>query len=105
VWVKYGRALEFHAGENDRLTNVAAIPCVAKESRSGRRDELSAAPSEFVTARGKGSGSSSVPGSPDLRLEALPDSTRPAELRRLGYTVERIGETQRILPHARSPSA
>jgi hypothetical protein len=32
--------------------------------------------------------------------DALPDSTLPDQLRALGYTVKRTGETQRILPHA-----
>jgi hypothetical protein len=35
-----------------------------------------------------------------MRLEGLLASTRSAELLRLVYTVERIGETQHILPHA-----
>jgi hypothetical protein len=35
-----------------------------------------------------------------MRFQALPDSGLPASLRSMGYIVEPIGETQRILPHA-----
>jgi hypothetical protein len=42
----------------------------------------------------------SVPGDPEMRFEALPDSALPAALRSMGYVVEQTGETQRILPHA-----
>jgi hypothetical protein len=42
----------------------------------------------------------SVPGDPEMRFEALPDSGLPAALRGLGYIVEPTGQTQRILPHA-----
>ena len=35
-----------------------------------------------------------------MRFQALPDSALPASLRSVGYIVEPIGETQRILPHA-----
>ena len=42
----------------------------------------------------------SVPGDPDVRLQTLVGSPLPGQLRKLGYIVERTGETQRILPHA-----
>jgi hypothetical protein len=42
----------------------------------------------------------SVPGDSEMRFQALPDSTLPGAHRELGYIVEPIGETQRILPHA-----
>ena len=35
-----------------------------------------------------------------MRFQALPDSALPASLRSMGYIVEPIGETQRILLHA-----
>jgi hypothetical protein len=42
----------------------------------------------------------SVPGDVDMRFQALPGSGLPDALLNLGYIVEPIGETQRILPHA-----
>jgi hypothetical protein len=42
----------------------------------------------------------SVPGAPEVTMECLPGSLRPDDLRKLGYVVEKIGESQRILPHA-----
>ena len=38
----------------------------------------------------------SVPGDREMHFLAPPGSPLPAELRKLGYIVERIGETQRI---------
>jgi hypothetical protein len=35
-----------------------------------------------------------------MRFQALPDSALPASLRSMGYIVEPIGETPRILAHA-----
>jgi hypothetical protein len=60
--------------------------------------ERFAALNEFVTARH--GWLVSVPGDPEMRFQALPDSALPASLRAMGYIVEPIGETQRILPHA-----
>lgn len=62
------------------------------------RKELFAALNEFVTKRG--AWLTSIPGDKEVRMECLPDSTLPDELRKLGYTVESDGETERILPHA-----
>lgn len=42
----------------------------------------------------------SVPGDVEVTMECLPDSTLPAELRKLGYDVSESGEGQRILPAA-----
>jgi hypothetical protein len=42
----------------------------------------------------------SVPGDPAMRFDALPGSPLPAQLAALGYIVERIGQSQRILAHA-----
>jgi hypothetical protein len=36
----------------------------------------------------------------ELRFEALPGSPLPDQLVAMGYIVEKIGESQRILPHA-----
>jgi hypothetical protein len=41
----------------------------------------------------------SVPGDPEMRFQALPDSALPGLLRGMGYIVEQTGQTQRILPH------
>jgi hypothetical protein len=35
-----------------------------------------------------------------MRFQALPDSGLPAAVRDLGYVVEHMGQSQRILPHA-----
>jgi hypothetical protein len=40
----------------------------------------------------------SVPGDPEVRLETLPNSPLPAELKRLGYELADDGEGERILP-------
>jgi len=52
----------------------------------------------FVQARG--GWVVSVPGAADLRFEALPGSPLPGQLIALGYIVIKIGESERILPHA-----
>jgi hypothetical protein len=62
------------------------------------RKELFAALNEFVTKRG--AFLTSIPGEKEVRMECVPDSTVPDELRKLGYTVEPDGEGERILPHA-----
>jgi hypothetical protein len=40
----------------------------------------------------------SIPGEVEVEMQALPDSTLPAEIAKLGYDVREIGETERILP-------
>jgi hypothetical protein len=40
----------------------------------------------------------SIPGAREVELQTLPDSTLPGDLERLGYRLEEIGETERILP-------
>jgi hypothetical protein len=62
------------------------------------RKELFAALNEFVTKR-RGY-LTSVPGDKEVRMECLPDSTLPDELRKLGYKVEADGEGERILHSA-----
>jgi hypothetical protein len=62
------------------------------------RKQTFAALNDFVSARQ--GWLTSVPGDIDIRLEAVPDATLPVALRGLGYIVEPIGRTQRILPHA-----
>jgi hypothetical protein len=42
----------------------------------------------------------SVPGDPEVRMECLPGSTLPDELRQLGYDVSEIGDGERILAAA-----
>jgi hypothetical protein len=62
------------------------------------RKERFAALNAFITAqRGW---MTSIPGDTEMRFEAVPGSPLPALLEGQGYIVERIGETQRILPHA-----
>jgi hypothetical protein len=56
-----------------------------------------AALNEFVNARG--GWVVSVPGDPALRMECLPDSRLPDDLRAVGYDVREIGDGERILPH------
>ena len=46
------------------------------------------------------SAAASVPGARELRFDALAGSPLPAQLTAMGYIVEKIGESQRILPHA-----
>jgi hypothetical protein len=42
----------------------------------------------------------SVPGDPEVRMECLPGSTLPDELRQLGYDVRDLGDGERILATA-----
>jgi hypothetical protein len=42
----------------------------------------------------------SVPGSHEITFDALPGSALPEQLAARGYIVEKIGESERILPHA-----
>jgi hypothetical protein len=42
----------------------------------------------------------SIPGDAEMRFDALPDSNLPQELHDMGYSVIRVGQSQRILPHA-----
>jgi hypothetical protein len=69
-----------------------------------RNAEVDALKKEFEAlneiVRERGGWLTSVPGDPDIRLEALPGSTPPRDLRAIGYEVTEIGQTQRILPHA-----
>ena len=46
------------------------------------------------------SAAASVPGARELRFDALVGSALPAQLTAMGYIVEKIGTSQRILPHA-----
>ncbi|WP_154072342.1 hypothetical protein [Bradyrhizobium erythrophlei] len=46
------------------------------------------------------SAAASVRGARELRFDALVGSPLPAQLTAMGYIVEKIGESQRILPHA-----
>jgi hypothetical protein len=46
------------------------------------------------------SAAASVPGARELRFDALVGSPLPAQLAALGYIVEKIGTSQRILPDA-----
>jgi hypothetical protein len=41
-----------------------------------------------------------VPGDPEVRMECLPGSTLPDELRQLGYDVRDLGDGERILAAA-----
>ena len=40
----------------------------------------------------------SIPGAREVELQTLPDSRLPADLEALGYRLEEIGESERILP-------
>jgi hypothetical protein len=42
----------------------------------------------------------SVPGAHEITFDALPGSPLPEQLTARGYIVEKIGESERILPHA-----
>jgi hypothetical protein len=54
------------------------------------RKERFAAINAYITEHG-GGWLVSVPGDPDTRLQALPGSSLPDQLRKLGYIVERTG--------------
>ena len=61
--------------------------------------EKFAAINAYITEHG-GGWLVSVPGDPAMRLQVLPGSALPDELRKLGYIVVSTGTTERILPHA-----
>ncbi|MES5485952.1 hypothetical protein QMZ05_24630 [Bradyrhizobium sp. INPA03-11B] len=62
------------------------------------RTEQFAALNEFVMARA--GWITSIPGDAEIRIECLPDSELPDDLRRLGHHLREEGEGQRILAHA-----
>jgi hypothetical protein len=47
-----------------------------------------------------GGWTTSVPGAHEITFDALPGSPLPAQLTAMGFSVEKTGESQRILPHA-----
>jgi hypothetical protein len=53
--------------------------------------------SSYIAERG--GWMTSVPGDRAMRFEAMPLAELPAQLRELGYIVEKIGETKWIMPH------
>jgi len=63
------------------------------------RKELFAGINAFVRKHGDG-WLTSIPGEREVRMECMPESSLPDELRKLGYRLEPGGETERILPHA-----
>jgi hypothetical protein len=64
------------------------------DQRKRRFDDINA----FISQRG--GWCTSVPGSHEITFDALVGSPLPDQLRGLGYSVEKTGESQRILPHA-----
>jgi hypothetical protein len=64
------------------------------DERKRRFDELNA----FISQHG--GWTTSVPGSHEITFDALVGSALPGQLMALGYDVEKIGESQRVLPHA-----
>jgi hypothetical protein len=52
----------------------------------------------FISQRG--GWTTSVPGSHEITFDALVGSPLPAQLTAMGYIVEKIGGSQRILPNA-----
>jgi hypothetical protein len=99
-----GPALESGTGWGDGLNLHARLAFEVNEAtpprdpeidrRKQRFDELN----EFVQARG--GWLTSVPGAHEISFDALVGSALPEQLAALGYIVEKIGESQRILAHA-----
>jgi hypothetical protein len=48
----------------------------------------------------RGGWTTSIPGDPNIRFEALPGSTLPGDIRSMGYDVRDLGDGERILPAA-----
>jgi hypothetical protein len=71
-----------------------APPNVEIDKRKARFEELN----EFVQSRG--GWTTNIPGSIEVTVEALPDSTLPDDLRARGYDLAEIGTGERILAHA-----
>jgi hypothetical protein len=64
------------------------------DARKRRFDDINA----FISQHG--GWTTSVPGAHEITFDALPGSALPEQLTALGYIVEKIGTSQRILPHA-----
>jgi hypothetical protein len=68
--------------------------------RSAEADERRSRFNDIYTFISQHGGSTtSVPGSHEITFDALAGSPLPAQLTAMGYIVEKIGESQRILPH------
>jgi hypothetical protein len=66
----------------------------AVDARHKRFDDVNA----YISAHG--GWVVSIPGARDIAFQALPGSSLPDALRKLGWRVERTGESQRILARA-----
>jgi hypothetical protein len=84
----------------DHAVNVTASSCQPGDARviSGAGDLGFRAGREFLRARG--GWTTSIPGDREMRFDALVGSPLPDQLAALGYIVEKIGESQRIVSHA-----
>jgi len=93
------------------MTDKPESNYVPQYSRAGVYSNKSAAPTTVVDRRERfgrvlkvvqdgGGWLVSPPGAEECRMECLPGSTLPDDLREKGYTVTADGEGTRILPHA-----
>jgi hypothetical protein len=76
----------------NQLYSVPRNPEV--DERKRRFDDINA----YISMRG--GWMVSAPGDPAMEFQALPDSPLPGQLMAMGYIVEKIGTTERILAHA-----
>jgi hypothetical protein len=81
----------------DRIALIRGFRATAPDPKIVEAKEKFEAINEFVAERG--GWLVSVPGDPAARMECLPDSRLPDDLRGLGHDVREIGDGQRILPH------
>jgi hypothetical protein len=82
----------------DRIALIRGFRTTPPDPKIVEAKEKFEALNEFVNAQG-GAWLVSVPGDPAVRMECLPDSRLPDDLRALGHDVREIGDGERILPH------
>jgi hypothetical protein len=82
----------------DRIALIRGFRATAPDPKIVEAKEKFAAILAHVVERG--GWLVSVPGDPEMRLQVLPGSALPDQLRKLGYIVVPTGTTSRILPHA-----
>jgi hypothetical protein len=79
----------------DRVALVRGFAGMPSDPKIDERKKRFDGINDYVTERG--GWLISVPGDPAVRMECLPDSRLPNDLRALGYDVREIGDGERIL--------
>jgi hypothetical protein len=83
---------------NRRERLLGVLYAMPRDSEIDRRKERFRDIAAFISQRG--GWTTSVPGAHEVSFDALIGSPLPDQLRALGWIVEKIGTTERILPQA-----